>query len=114
MLHHFGVTLDQEQLGGEESKRGGVTELSVVESLALLQNDAMRIADANGLGLKEAAQAAALASAFVVKECSGDLGAEVSFNIAAYGFIEGCKTMPPAIGVKPKSLGKKKPWYKLW
>jgi hypothetical protein len=98
MLHHFGVTVNQNMLGKKASKRGGAADLSVVESLALLQNDAMRIVEANGLGLKEAAQAAALATAFVVKECSRNLGAEVSFNIATYGFIAGCKTVPPAIG----------------
>lgn len=114
MLHHFGVTLNQERLSEEASRSSGAVKLSVVESLALLQNDAMHIVKANELELKEAAQAAALATAFVVKECSRNLGIEVSFNIATYGFIEGCKTMPPAISSKPISPGQKKPWYKLW
>ena len=58
----------------------------------------MSIARANGLELKEAAHAAAMATAFIVKECAKDIGAETSFNIAAYGFIEGCKTVPPLVG----------------
>ncbi len=69
----------------------------------------MYIARNNGLGLKEAAQAAAMATAFVVKECSRNLGPEVGFNVAAYGFIEGCKTVPPAIGKDSKSPAEKKP-----
>ena len=114
MLQHFGITLDNEKLGGEPSKRGGVPELSVVESLALLQADAMQIAEHNGLKLKEAAQAAAMATAFVVKECSRDLGPEVSCNIATFGFIEGCKTVPPTVTAGRSASTKKKPWYKLW
>ncbi|MGO4391282.1 hypothetical protein AB4Z46_08005 [Variovorax sp. M-6] len=114
MLQHFGVSLNQEKLGGEASKRGGPTELSVVESLALLQDDAMRISHDNGLGLKEAAQAAAMATAFVVKECAGTLGPEVSFNISAYSFIEGCKTVPPDIVASSTSPVQKRPWYRVW
>ncbi len=107
MLHHFGVRVNQKMLSGKASERGGAAELSVVESLAMLQNDAMHIVKANGLGLKEAAQAAAVATAFVVKECSRNLGAEVSFNIATFGFIEGSKTVPPAISTSPSSPAKK-------
>lgn len=112
MLQHFGVSLDQDKL--EPSTRGSTPELSVVESLALLQEDAMHIARKNGLGLKEAATAAAMATAFMVKECARTIGAEVSFNIAVYSFIEGCKTVPPPIAAEPASRKEKKPWYKLW
>ena len=114
MLQQFGVSLNQDMLGGEPSKRGGAPELSVIESLALLQEDAMHIAQNNGLGLKEAAWAATMAAAFVVKECARNIGPEVGFNIAAYSFIEGCKTVPPTIGAKSTPLTEKKPWYKLW
>lgn len=114
MLQHFGVSLNQEKLGGDPSKRGGSPQLSTVESLALLQEDAIRIATNNGLELKQAAQAAAMATAFIVKECVQALGPEVGFNIAAYGFIEGCKTMPPALAGKQAAPAPKKPWYKLW
>lgn len=114
MLQRFEVSLNEQKLGGNSQDRGGALELSVLESLSLLQEDAIRISSSNGLGFKEAAQAAAIATAFVVKECAGNLGAEVGFNIAAYSFIEGCKTVPPAIGEKPTQTVGKKPWYKLW
>jgi hypothetical protein len=114
MLQHFGIPLNQEGLGGEPSNRGGAPKLSAVESLGLLQAEAMHIVENNGLGLKEAAQAAAIATAFIVKECSREIGPEVGVNIATYGFIEGCKTMPPSISAAPTSSTKNKPWYKLW
>ena len=98
MLQHFGVSLNQEMLGGEPSKRGGAPQLSVVESLALLQEDAMYIAQNNGLGHKEAALAAAMATAFVIKECARSINPEIGFNIAAFSIVEGCKTAPPAFG----------------
>jgi hypothetical protein len=114
MLQHFGIVLDNEKLAGTPSKRGSATELSVLESLAMLQADAMQIIKTNKLNLNEAAQAAAIATAFVVKECSRDLGPEVSCNIATYGFIEGCKTVPPTLDAGQSTSQEKKPWYKLW
>ena len=114
MLEHFGISLNQNILGGVSLDRGIATELSLVESLELLQEDAIRISSNNGLDLKEAAQAAAMATAFVVKECLVNLGLEVCYNIATYSFIEGCKTVPPEIGAKSAPSTGKKPWYKLW
>jgi hypothetical protein len=114
MLQHFGISMSQGGLGGDSSKRGGSSRLTAVESLTLLQEDALRIVASNGLQLEEAAQAAAMATAFIVKECAPTLGPEVGFNIAAYGFVEGLKTMPPAIGSTEAARPRKKPWYQLW
>lgn len=114
MLPYFGIALDNEKLGGEASMRGAAPELTVVESLALIQADALQVIETNGLKLKEAAQAAAIATAFIVKECSRDLGPEICFNIATYGFIEGCKTVPPNVAKDHSTSSKKKPWYKMW
>jgi len=114
MLQHFGVSLNQEMIGSESSKSGGTPQLSLLESLALLQEDAMRIAQNNGLGMKEMAWAGAMATAFVVKECANNIGSETGFNIAVYSFIEGCKTMPPFVRSNSTPPNEKKPWYKLW
>jgi hypothetical protein len=108
MLDNFGVALDRSKLGGSNALRGEEPKLSIIQSLALLQKDAMRIAEENRLSLKEAAQSAAMATAFVVKECAGSIGAEVGFNVAIYGIIEGSKTVPPR--VQPP----KKPAWKFW
>ncbi|QDU78546.1 hypothetical protein Pla110_02500 [Polystyrenella longa] len=113
MLQQFGLSMDKEKLGGEQSKLGTKPDFSTVQSLSLLQDDAIGIAKSNGLELKEAAQSAAMATAFFVKECANDIGVETGFNVAAYNFIDGCKTVPPAIGSTPKA-DNKKPWYKFW
>jgi hypothetical protein len=98
LLQHLGIELDYGKLG--EVPRGDEPELSVVESLALLQEDAQQIAKDKGLTLKQAAQAAAMATAFVVHECSRNIGAEAGCKIATMGFIEGCKTVPPALNAR--------------
>jgi hypothetical protein len=114
LLQHFNVSLSEAKLGSEPSKRGSPPQLSPLESLSLLQEEALQIARSNGLSLKEAAHAAAMATAFILKECAPSIGSEVGFNIAAYSFIEGCKTVPPIIGLAQAQPTGKKPWYKLW
>lgn len=113
-LQNMGVALDQTKLGGDNSMRGQAPKFTLVESLGLVQDDALRIANECGLGLEEAAQAAALATAFIVQECAKDIGGEVGFNAAVYGFIEGCKTVPPSLRSEVATPKDKRPWYKLW
>jgi hypothetical protein len=114
MLKQFRMPLDQGKIGGEASMRGDPPELTVLESLALLQEDALRIAQENKLPLLDAASAAAIATGFIVKECAKDIGPDTGFNVAAYGFIEGCKTVPPEIEAASVPTRGKRPWYKLW
>lgn len=114
MLKQLGETLNQGKLAGAPSPQVDPPVLSVLESLELLQADALRIAQANGLSLKEAAWSAAMATGFIVKECARDIGPEEGFTIAASGIIEGCKTVPPEFGAAPAPSAGKKPWYKLW
>jgi len=114
MLQRFGVSLDQAKLGADPSKRGDSPKVSTVESLSLLQDGALQIAECNGLSLKEAAVAAAIATAFIVKECAPGFGPELGFNLAAYSFTEGCKTVPPVFANTHAQPVQKKPWYKLW
>lgn len=114
VLQSLGVALDKTKLGGENSMRGQTPRFTLVESLDLLQDDAVRLAKECGLGLEEGAQAAALATAFIVRECAKDIGGEVGFNAAVYGFIEGCKTVPPSLRPAAASPKNKRPWYKSW
>jgi hypothetical protein len=113
-LQSRGVTLDKTKLGGTDSLRGQTPKFTLMESLDLLQDDALRIARDCGLSLAEAAQAAAVATAFVVSECARDIGGEVGFNVAVYSFIEGCKTVPPLLKSDALPTKEKKPWYKPW
>ena len=108
-----GVTLDVEKFGGESSLRGEEPKVSFDESTALLQNDVLRIAQENKLGFEEIAQAAILATAFVIAECAKNIGAETGFNVAAYALIEGSKTVPPPF-VSISNVKENKPWYKVW
>jgi hypothetical protein len=113
-LRHLGVSLDAKSLEGRSNSRGREPELSVLQSVSLLQDAALSAASEWGLELNQSAQAAALATAFIVKECANNIGAEVGFNIATYGFIEGAKTVPPSLGPEPEAVAEKKPWYKFW
>jgi hypothetical protein len=119
MLQHFGVQLDPAKLGWDQ-KYGEGLELTTLQSLSLLQDEAMEIARKNAVPLKESAHAAAIATAFIAKECVKDVGVEAAFNIAVYGFLEGSKTAPPqpaspSISEAPTSIAEgKKPWYKFW
>jgi hypothetical protein len=114
LLQHFEFPFKPAQLDGTSPPRGGAPHLSVLESLALLQEDAMRIVRTSGMGTKEAAGTCAMATAFIVKECARDIGADVAFNIAAFGFVEGSKTVPPALAAGSLALEESKPWYKFW
>lgn len=111
MLDSMGVSLDREKLGQAPSEGGEQPRLTVEQSLALLQDEALAIAKQNGLNLEQAAHAAAMATAFIVKESARSVSAEDGFNLAIYGFIEGSKTVPPPAGggAQPPPAGKKKP-----
>lgn len=113
-LSNAGVQLDESLLGGEEAQRGTPTELSVLQTLSPLQADALNIATRNGLSLEQAAHSAAVATAFIVKECARNIQAETGFNVAVFGIIEGSKTAPPIMMTQYTPIPKTKPWYKLW
>lgn len=108
------IQIDKEKVGGNEKLRGEDPHLTTIESIALLQNEALNICKENSLNMQSSAQAAALATAFVVKECAPQIGTETAFNVAILGFIEGSKTIPPKIATKASSTNHKRPWYKIW
>lgn len=114
VLSAASVPLDQSKLGGQVEQRGEEPRLDIVSALAQLQDDAIKICEANHLNLEQAAQAAALATAFIVKECAPQIGAETGFNVAVFGFIEGSKTVPPSIARTSPATASSKPWYKFW
>ena len=107
------IELDSTKLGGAPEHRGEEPNLSTQESLALLQEDALQIAARHSLSLQQAAEAAALATGFIVKECVTSITGEIGFNVAAFGFVEGSKTVPPRLD-KRSQPSPSKPWYKFW
>ncbi|MES2024145.1 MAG: hypothetical protein V4448_01180 [Pseudomonadota bacterium] len=90
-----GIPLDTEKLGGDKSLRGEEPNLSFEESITSLQDGLFLIMQENNLDFEQAAQAATLATAFIIAECSRTIGAETALNVAVYGLIEGSKTVPP-------------------
>lgn len=106
------VELDQTKLDGTAEHRGAEPNLSTEQSLALLQEDALQIAERHSLSLRQASEAAALATGFIVKECVASIGGETGFNVAAFGFVEGSKSVPPRIPNRNPSASK--PWYRFW
>jgi len=105
MLNNFGVTIDQSKL---KTEKGEDSKLTYMETMNLFQNDVLDIIQTHKLSFEEGAQAIAISTAFIVKECASNTGAEAGFNAALYGFVEGSKTVPPYLTTK------KKPWYKIW
>ena len=107
------IELDSTKLSGASEHRGVEPNLNMQESLALLQADALKIAVRHSLSLRQAAESAALATGFIVKECVASIGGETGFNVAAFGFVEGSKTVPPYLEkrIQPSAS---KPWYKIW
>lgn len=108
------IQINKEKIGGSENQRGETPHLTTIEAIALLQNEALNICNKNSLNMQNSAKAAALATAFIVKECSPQIGVETAFNVAIFGFIEGSKTIPPKIVTKTSDKNGKKPWYKIW
>jgi hypothetical protein len=113
-LSALNVQLDQQKLGGDPAWRGGEPELNFLGALTLLQASAFEIGENNQLSMEQTAHAAALATGFIVKECAPQIGAETGFNVAAYGFVEGSKTVPPRRSDEPHIHRESKPWYKFW
>lgn len=107
------ITLDSTKLDAELTHHDAAPNLSTLQSLQLLQGDALQIAARHSLTLQQAAESAVLATGFIVKECAASIGAEVGFNVAAFGFVEGSKTVPPPRN-PPSSSPAFKPWYKFW
>jgi len=112
-LSGSGVSMDALKVDAQAG-RGEEPRLGLLPALSLLQAEAIKIGENHGLTLEQSAQAAALATAFIVKECIPQIGAGTAFNVAVYGFVEGSKTMPPSIGDAPKTPVKVKPWYQFW
>ena len=54
-----------------------------------------------------------MATAFIVRECAANIGAETGYKIAIYGFVEGSKTVPVQL-VENQTKSMSKPWYKFW
>jgi hypothetical protein len=90
-------------LGREDPSDAALQEAqpnqSFLDTQRVLEPSFRAIADHHGLTQQDAAHAAALATAFLIQDCSTVLDPGVAFNIAVYGFIEGTKTAPDPVSL---------------
>jgi len=87
-------------------------KISVLQTQELLEDALIAVQKKYALNQEEAARGCALATAILVRDCAGVLDVNVAFGLAAYGFVEGSKTVP----WKPQAPAETqaKPWYKMW
>ena len=107
-LENFGINLDAGKMNNSSNV---ASNLTILETLQRLQDQAHVIMNRNNLTQEQMAYSCAMATAFIIKECQNDLPVESGFHTAVYGFIEGSKTFPPEFGT-PKS--KKKSIFNFW
>lgn len=84
--------------------------LNVTETQEKVETTLRAIAAAHRLDDRQAAHACALAAARLVRMTAQVLEPRTGFAVAAYGFIEGTKTMPIALA----PLRRARPWYRFW
>lgn len=69
-------------------------QLTLLETQARLEPAFTRSMQQHQLSYAAAADAAAAAIALVIAECMDIVDPHTAFNVAAYGFVEGAKTVP--------------------
>jgi hypothetical protein len=97
VLVHGGVALDREKLAqGPDPDRQ--PQLEFLASQTALEEAFEAVRARKKLFLREAAEAAATATGFLIQQFAEELDPSLAFGIAVYGFIEGARTVPgPAV-----------------
>jgi hypothetical protein len=93
VLEGMGVKLDSSRLQAAQSALRGPAE-PFLKTQKLLEEAFVDIRDRYRLSDAQAADAAAAATAVLIKNCAQLLDPHVGFGLAVYGFIEGTKTAP--------------------
>jgi len=83
-IHKIRYDLPQENL----------PHLGLMEVQSLLDSSFRAILERHSLTEEQGAQAAAVSTANLIRQCASVLDPHVSYTIATYGLIEGCKTVP--------------------
>lgn len=92
-LDNLGVKLDPERVGAAETHEAKPL-LSFLETQGHLEPRFDVIRADLGLSYAESADAAALATAILIRQCISVLEPYAAFSVAMDGFVEGTKTMP--------------------
>ncbi len=92
-LTELGIVLDEQKLGAGQLDANRPA-LDFLATQARLEPRFAAIRAQSGLSLTEAADAAAIATAFLIHQCAGVLDPSAAFGVAVYAFSEGTKTAP--------------------
>jgi len=98
VLSRIGIKLDNSQSGGVASSKNKPM-LEFLDTQKKLEPLYAPIRARRGLSAPEAAQAAAVATALLIRHFAKVLDPNIAFTIAAYGFIEGSKTAPEPVEI---------------
>lgn len=97
VLEGLGITLDDEKLDEEPDSENDPL-LGFLETQGQLEPTYTEIRERLGLSLEEGADSAAAAAGMLIQQSSQILDPNIAFGIAAYGFVEGTKTVPASVG----------------
>ena len=93
VLEQMGIVVDQTVIS-QPTDPEHEPLLGFLETQQKLEPEFSAIMDSFGLSLGEAAEAVAIATAMLIRQCTEVLDPSVAFGIALYGFVEGTKTYP--------------------
>jgi hypothetical protein len=112
-LQALGVSTDPQKRSNfpGHSHPRHAARLSLTETQSRLEPQIRKLATSFALNPREAAQSCAIAAGRLIQTYASALDPNVGFAMAAYGFIEGLKTMPPPLAIEEKSP---KRWYAFW
>ena len=96
VLAHIGGELDASRLGVNRDP-AHQPQLDFLSTQKRLEPPFSKTMQAFHLSCVQAAESAAMATAFLIKRCVPLLDPNIAFNIALYGFVEGSKTAPAPI-----------------
>jgi hypothetical protein len=92
VLSHLGIHIGEPSVQSNHPEH--TPALDFLDTQKLLEPKFDKIRRDLGLSLEAAAEAAAAAVGFVIKENGDFIDHNVAFGVAVYGFIEGTKTVP--------------------
>jgi hypothetical protein len=96
ILTQLGVEVNRAKLGAEPGPNNQ-PQLRFLETQRLLEPPFAEIRTRHGLSEHESAEAVAVATALILRQCAPVLDPNVAYNLAVYGFIEGAKTAPDPV-----------------
>jgi hypothetical protein len=102
-LSSLGVPLDIRKVDYDLSDEHD-PGMALMQTQVLFDPSFRAILGKYGLSDAEAAHSAALSTAILIQKCAPFLDPHIAYAIAAYGMVEGCKTVPFDAGRAPAAV----------